>query len=364
MFLSRRLRAPAGAAGGPGSPQAACCGAPGRRPGPHLRRARPRLRPAVRRRRRRRGRDRSRRYPHRLWTSIGTHARESGSTPYAARLWRDWRFFVQAGLEAFEPRPALHRARAGLLFSRFSRSRRADGLVRYPHRLWTSIGTQARTSGSTPYVARPRRDWLFFVQPWFKRANRCRRRIANARACFFRAFLAVAAPTASFAIHTACGQALGHTRGNRVPRLVRRGFGEIGDFLSRRGFERANRCRRRVASVRACFSALFSQSPHRRLVALSTQAVDKHWDTRAGIGFHALCGAASERLAIFCPGRIASARKRIATAPRCRAGRMSSNLRRRRIVAARRYPHRLWTSMRTAALESGFTPCATRLLRV
>ncbi|SDW53596.1 hypothetical protein SAMN05421681_102136 [Lysobacter enzymogenes] len=246
--------------------------------------------------------------------------------------------------------------------------------------------TPVRESGFTPCTAGPGRDWRFFVQAFAGAHGRCGRAGIAAGGVLRR--IRAAAGSALVPCPTALaarGQApMPAARARRASPLSTQAVDKHWDTRAGIGFHAlcgaalkrlAVFCPAAVWSARAAagaasrtrglaFFALFSQSPRRRLAWLSTQPVDKHWDTRTGIGFHALCGAALKRLAFFCPGRIASARKRIVSASRCRAGRISSSRRRRRIIAARRYPHRLWTSMRTAALESGFTPCATRLRRV
>lgn len=238
------------------------------------------------------------RYPHRLWTSNGIHACVSGFTPYAARLSKDWLFFVQCG-----PRVCACLAIAGfdvaaLLFAGFLRSRVDAAADRYPHSLWTSIGIHARVSGFTPCAARVFGVWRYFVQRGLCLRGRQQALRFDAAALLFAGFP-----------RTRCG-AHADRYPHRLWTSMRTVAVESGSTpctprLARVWlfFVQAVPAREALAASRsiALFCGRIARYRRVRVVSLSTQPVDKHADTRRGIGFHALYDGPRARLASFCP---------------------------------------------------------------
>lgn len=243
------------------------------------------------------------------------------------------------------------------------------------------------------------------------RADAWRPPASTLRPCFLPGFCAVASTRLRTAIHTACGQALGYTHAYRVSRLVRRGSSEFGDILSNAVCACADDSRRCASTLRPCFSPDFlaraaartrtaihiacgqacGQLPWNRVPRLARQGLREFGYFLSRPSRRGKRSPRREASRCFAAESLATAacvRSRcphsLWTSMRIHAGESGSTpcttgLARdwlffvqcressgscastRIVEAARRYPHRLWTSMRTAALESGFTPAMPRL---
>ncbi len=187
------------------------------------------------------------------------------------------------------------------------------------------------------------------------------------------------------AVHTGCGQACGHRSSNRVSRLVPQRPREIGEKIARCrhlahaacadgrrgavGLAATGRTASRARSRRRCVFAA-ARCDTQALAPLSTSLVDKAADSRRGIGFHALRRKAREKSAKNSPAprtprmhahpqysRHASQLRSAADGAQAAAASIRPQ---RRPLRERACPHRLWTRLRTAVVESGSMPCAAR----